>query len=278
MCFMACESGAAYTGAGRLARGIHDQLRASKTPGRLRQPDDKPSPLVLCRSAGRRIKEIAMISIAKERFIKDSGRLRDRIAKGRLKRVCRIGGAIDKLLKKHPRVARFYPLTHEPRLPASRRVAWNDANWSGWGFGNPAPAAASRPCLIADSQSDPHLHVPHAPQHSAHPRPQRASAERRPCAAPRTAPGPTRTPRSQNHLLPITAPSVNRSAAETDRLTDPNSVVKYLIRCNSIAAITMSGNTVPLSLAANASSVLRPGLTLSLSTSGVQGLDMKSPI
>ena len=65
------------------------------------------------RSAQRRLKEVAMISKAEERFLKDSGRLQARIAKGQLKRGPLIQRAIGALLKKHPKVARFYKLTHE---------------------------------------------------------------------------------------------------------------------------------------------------------------------
>jgi hypothetical protein len=72
--------------------------------------------LVLCRSAQRRLKEVAMISTAEERFLKDSGRLQARIGKGKLKRVILIERAVGKLLKKHPKVGRFYTLTHEPGL------------------------------------------------------------------------------------------------------------------------------------------------------------------
>jgi hypothetical protein len=81
---------------------------------KITDPDDDASVLVLCRSAQRRLKETSMISSAEERFLKDSGRLQARIEKGKLKRVTLIERAIGRLLKKHPRVARFYTLTHEP--------------------------------------------------------------------------------------------------------------------------------------------------------------------
>ena len=76
-------------------------------------PEDPDSVLVLCRSAQRRLKEAAMISTAEQRFLTDLGRLQARIAKGKLKRVTIIERAIGALLKKHPKVARYYQLTHE---------------------------------------------------------------------------------------------------------------------------------------------------------------------
>ncbi len=54
---------------------------------------------------------VAMISNAEQRFLKDSGRLQARVSKGRLKRETLIERAIGALLKKHPKVARFYQLT-----------------------------------------------------------------------------------------------------------------------------------------------------------------------
>jgi len=80
---------------------------------KITDPEDSESVLVLCRSAQRRLKEVAMISSAEQRFLKDSGQLQARIAKGKLKRESLIERAIGALLKKHPRVGRFYQLRHE---------------------------------------------------------------------------------------------------------------------------------------------------------------------
>ena len=77
-------------------------------------PEDAHSVLVLCRSAQRRLKEVAMISSAEQRFLTESGLLQARIAKGKLKREPLIERAIGALLRKHPKVARFYQLSHEP--------------------------------------------------------------------------------------------------------------------------------------------------------------------
>jgi len=70
--------------------------------------------LVLCRSVQRRLKEVAMISTAEQRFLKDSERLQTRIATGKLKRAPLVERAIGALHRKHPKVARFYRLIHEP--------------------------------------------------------------------------------------------------------------------------------------------------------------------
>lgn len=80
---------------------------------KITDPEDAASVLVLCRSAQRRLKETAMISTAEQRFLTDSGRLQARIAKGKLKREALIERAIGALLKKHPKVARFYTLNQE---------------------------------------------------------------------------------------------------------------------------------------------------------------------
>jgi hypothetical protein len=80
---------------------------------KITDPEDSQSVLVLCRSAQRRLKEVAMISTAEQRFLKDSERLQARVSKGKLKRETLIERAIGALLKKHPKVARFYQLNHE---------------------------------------------------------------------------------------------------------------------------------------------------------------------
>ena len=101
-------------------RAENQQVEVRKITG----PEDPDSVLVLCRSAQRRLKEAAMISTAEQRFLTDSGRLQARLAKGRLKREAIIERTIGALLKKHPKVARFYTLTHEC---GALRVERNDA-------------------------------------------------------------------------------------------------------------------------------------------------------
>jgi len=73
-------------------------------------PENPAGFLVLCRSALRREKELAMISNAEKRFLGDVDALRQRIAKGRLLDPSKIERAIGRLLKTHPRVARFHTL------------------------------------------------------------------------------------------------------------------------------------------------------------------------
>jgi len=88
---------------------------------KIADPQDAESQLVLCRSTPRRLKEEAMISKAEARYLKEVGRLQDRIEKGRLKKVNLIERAIGALQKKHPRVARFYTLSYqEARLSCER--------------------------------------------------------------------------------------------------------------------------------------------------------------
>ena len=78
-------------------------------------PENKDRRLVLCRSAQRRKKEQAMISRAEERFLADGASLRKRIETGWLKKPDVIERKIGALLKKHPRVARFYQAEHKDR-------------------------------------------------------------------------------------------------------------------------------------------------------------------
>ena len=80
---------------------------------RISDPDNNDRRLVLCRSAQRREKEHAMISRAEERFLEDGKALRKRIEAGRLKKTDVIERKIGALLKKHPRVARYYSAEHK---------------------------------------------------------------------------------------------------------------------------------------------------------------------
>lgn len=86
---------------------------------KITDPEDKDSRLVLCRSAQRRLKEESMISKAEARFLKDVDALRERIEKGGLKKQSVIERSIGSLKKKHPRVQRYYKLTHEPGASGS---------------------------------------------------------------------------------------------------------------------------------------------------------------
>jgi len=75
---------------------------------RIVDPENENRRLVLCRSAQRREKEQAMISTAEARLLAEGEALRRRIEKGQLKKPDVIERKIGALLKKHPRVARYY--------------------------------------------------------------------------------------------------------------------------------------------------------------------------
>lgn len=79
----------------------------------INDPENEHRQLVLCRSTQRREKEHAIISRAEERFLADGASLRKRIETGRLKKPDVIERKIGALLKKHPRVARFYKAMHK---------------------------------------------------------------------------------------------------------------------------------------------------------------------
>jgi len=80
---------------------------------RIADPEDAGSQLVLCRSAQRRLKEMAMILKAEGRFLTDVESLRRNIGAGRLKKPSVIDRRIGRLQKKHPKVQRFYTLSVE---------------------------------------------------------------------------------------------------------------------------------------------------------------------
>jgi len=82
---------------------------------KITDPDDKDSQLVLCKSEQRSNKEKAMLSNAEKRFIDDAENLKKRIENGRLINKNTIERNIGKLQKKHPRVSRFYTVTHNDK-------------------------------------------------------------------------------------------------------------------------------------------------------------------
>jgi hypothetical protein len=69
---------------------------------------DADERIVLCKSRGRRNKELAIRSKAEDRFLKDMEALSVRLAGGRLKSRGAAERALGRLIGKHPRVARFY--------------------------------------------------------------------------------------------------------------------------------------------------------------------------
>lgn len=77
---------------------------------KIEDPDDADSQLVLCRSAQRGLKEVAMLSKAEERFLVDQQALAARITAGRLIAPEKIQRKIGALQKKHPKVQRYYSI------------------------------------------------------------------------------------------------------------------------------------------------------------------------
>jgi len=90
---------------------------------------DSEERVVLCRSRGRRNKELAIRSNAEEKFLKGLRALGARLESGRLKTCGGAERALGGVLAKHPRVARFYTcsVTGKQRL----RLHWqrDDERW-----------------------------------------------------------------------------------------------------------------------------------------------------
>jgi len=72
------------------------------------QADTPAERLVLCKSAGRRQKELAIRSQAEVRLRTELEKLAARIAAGRLKNAAGAERALGRVLSRHPRAARFY--------------------------------------------------------------------------------------------------------------------------------------------------------------------------
>jgi transposase len=91
---------------------------------KIEDPDDAESQLVLCRSAQRGLKEVAMLSKAEERFLADQQALAARITAGRLIDPEKIQRKIGALQKKHPKVQRYYTIElRDGTLIAERKDA-----------------------------------------------------------------------------------------------------------------------------------------------------------
>jgi len=67
--------------------------------------------VILCKSDGRRAKELAMMSKAEERFLEQLQDLSKRIEKGLLKDSVKMERSVGQIKAKNPRVARFYKVT-----------------------------------------------------------------------------------------------------------------------------------------------------------------------
>jgi len=68
---------------------------------------------ILCRSEGRQQKDQAIREKQEGRFLKDLEKLKQRVAKGRLKQANKIHQAIGRLKERYPRVARYYAIEHD---------------------------------------------------------------------------------------------------------------------------------------------------------------------
>ena len=86
--------------------------------------------VVLCKSSGRRNKELAIRSNAEERFLKDVEALSKRLKAGRLKTAGGAERALGKMLGRHPRVARFYATSIIPGNSPSLHWRRNDQRWT----------------------------------------------------------------------------------------------------------------------------------------------------
>jgi len=76
---------------------------------------------ILCRSEGREEKDAAIRAKQEMRLLQDLGKLKARVAKGRLKQVGKIHEAIGRLRERYPRVARYYVIDHDA---AAQGVHW----------------------------------------------------------------------------------------------------------------------------------------------------------
>jgi transposase len=78
---------------------------------------------ILCRSDGRTEKDRAIRDKHETRFLTDLGKLRVRVAKGRLRASGKIHEALGRLKERYPRVARYYELGYDA---ATRAVTWTE--------------------------------------------------------------------------------------------------------------------------------------------------------
>jgi transposase len=78
---------------------------------------------VLCRSEGREAKDRAIRNRHEQRLLADLGRLRKRIADGRLVDEGKIQQAIGRLRERYSRVCRYYDITYDP---AARMLQWQE--------------------------------------------------------------------------------------------------------------------------------------------------------
>lgn len=89
------------------------------------QKDTPEERLVLCKSAGRRQKELAIHSQAETRLRTDLEKLTTRIAGGRLKNAAGAERALGRVLARHPRAARFYETQIVNRPDRKLQLTWS---------------------------------------------------------------------------------------------------------------------------------------------------------
>ncbi len=90
---------------------------------------DDEERVVLCKSQGRRNKELAIRSKAEDRFLRDMQALARRLAAGRLKTHGGAERALGRVLAKHPRVARFYQASVSGRSRLKLNWARDEQRW-----------------------------------------------------------------------------------------------------------------------------------------------------
>lgn len=78
---------------------------------------------LLCRSEGREEKDRAIREKQETKLIADLNRLRQRVAKGRLKKEGKIQRAIGRLLERYPRVARYYEISYDA---VQKNLLWSE--------------------------------------------------------------------------------------------------------------------------------------------------------
>jgi transposase len=105
-----------------LVRSLNEEHSDACKDGEENADSTYKEQVLLCKSAQRGKKELAIISKAEERFLGDLKRLQLRIEKGRLKEVEKVERATGRLLQKHPKVGRFYEVAYDCD---KRLLSWN---------------------------------------------------------------------------------------------------------------------------------------------------------
>jgi transposase len=99
--------------------------REAKSEVRIRSIELKSGErLVLCKSQGRREKEVAMRSGAEKRFLAGLEKLQTRLSKGQLTDVVKAQRALGKLLERAPRVRRFYQVDLKDSANLRAGLSW----------------------------------------------------------------------------------------------------------------------------------------------------------